>query len=232
MKTLNSNWIIFKDNRGLSKELAREILNIAKKSIRLNGCFTIVLTGGRSVTNLYKILSKSVSDWSRWCIYIGDERCLPLQDKDRNDQDIDNIWLNSSQIPKKNIYFIRAELGCNNGAHDYENVLKDVTIFDVVLLSIGVDGHVASLFPGHYHNNNKSVIVEYNSPKYPKNRISMSYLRLNQANNVFKVVSGTSKQDAVALWLQGKSLPINQIKGISEKVYICKDSLPEGVCLD
>ena len=66
MKILNENWLIFKDNNDLSKELAREILDIAKNSIRLNGCFTIVLAGGRSVTNLYKIFRQSTSDWDKW----------------------------------------------------------------------------------------------------------------------------------------------------------------------
>jgi len=227
MKILNENWLIFKDNNGLSKELAREILDIAKNSIRLNGCFTIVLAGGRSVINLYKILRQSTSDWNKWYVYIGDERCLPLQDKERNDHIINSIWLNNSQIPENNINFIKAELGHDNGAYDYEEVLKNIVSFDVVLLSTGEDGHTASLFPGHYYDNNKSVVVERNSPKRPKDRISMSYSRLNRANNVFKVVSGVSKQNAVGLWLQGKILPISQIKGLSEKVYICKDALPE-----
>jgi 6-phosphogluconolactonase len=229
MKILNENWLIFKDNNDLSKELAREILDIAKNSIRLNGCFTIVLAGGRSVINLYKILRQSTSDWNKWYVYIGDERCLPLQDKDRNDHIINSIWLNNSQIPEKNINFIKAELGHDNGAYDYEEVLENIASFDVVLLSIGEDGHTASLFPGHYYDNNKSVVVEHNSPKRPKDRISMSYSRFNRANNVFKVVSGASKQNAVGLWLQGKTLPINQIKGLSEKVYICKDALSESL---
>jgi len=229
MKILNENWLIFKDNNDLSKELAREILDIAKNSIRLNGCFTIVLAGGRSVINLYKILRQSTSDWNKWYVYIGDERCLPLQDNERNDHIINSIWLNNSQIPEKNINFIKAELGHDNGAYDYEEVLKNIVSFDVVLLSIGEDGHTASLFPGHYYDNNKSVVVEHNSPKRPKDRISMSYSRLNRANNVFKVVSGVSKQSAVGSWLQGKSLPINQIKGLFERVYICKDALPESL---
>ena len=190
MKILNENWLMFKDNNDLSKELAREILDIAKNSIRLNGCFTIVLAGGRSVINLYKILRQSTSDWNKWYVYIGDERCLPLQDKERNDHIINSIWLNNSQIPEKNINFIKAELGHDNGAYDYEEVLKNIVSFDVVLLSIGEDGHTASLFPGHYYDNNKSVVVEHNSPKRPKDRISMSYSRLNRANNVFKVVRG------------------------------------------
>ncbi len=104
-------------------------------------------------------------------------------------------------------------------------MLNNVDSFDVTLLSMGEDGHVASLFPGHLHDKNKSVVAEYNSPKYPKKRVSMSYSRLNRSKNVFKVVSGSSKQQAVDLWLKGKVLPINKVFGYSEKVFICRNLL-------
>jgi 6-phosphogluconolactonase len=219
------NWFFFKDIDKLSEQLANEILDIAKNSIKLNNNFKIVLAGGTSVINLYKILRNSKSDWRRWQIYIGDERCLPLQDNDRNDHIINKVWLNSSPIPKQNINFMHAELGADNGALHYEKMLKNIGDFDIVLLSIGEDGHAASLFPDHLYNEKKSVVVERNSPKYPKDRISMSYSRLNQSKNIFKVVNGSSKQNALNLWLEGAVLPINKINGYSEKVYICEDVL-------
>jgi 6-phosphogluconolactonase len=121
---------------------------------------------------------------------------------------------------------MHTELGADNAALHYEDVLKNIEDFDIVLLSIGEDGHTASLFPDHLYAENKSVVVEYNSPKYPKDRISMSYSRLNQTRNVFKVISGTLKQSAVNFWINGSTLPINKINGHSEKVYICEDALP------
>jgi 6-phosphogluconolactonase len=226
MKKSNDSWLIFKDNISLSKELAREILDIAKISIKLKGSFTIVLAGGSSPIDLYKILSQSESNWSKWYIYIGDERCLPLGDKDRNNQIIDEIWLNNSSIPISNINFIRSELGAMEGMLHYERTIENINYFDVVLLSIGEDGHTASLFPGHAYEESQNVVIEQNSPKYPKDRISMSYLRLNKSKNVFKIILGKSKKRAVKLWLQGVILPINQVHGDSEKVYICTNALP------
>jgi 6-phosphogluconolactonase len=69
-------------------------------------------------------------------------------------------------------------------------------------------------------------VVERNSPKYPKERVSMSYLRLNRSKNVFKIINGISKQGSLDLWLKGQDLPISQVNGFNNKIYICKDALP------
>jgi len=227
MKKLNNNWLVFDDEKSLSKILAQEILTIAKKSILKKDCFNIVLTGGRSAISLYKILSKSNSNWDKWHIYISDERFLPAGHKDRNDKEINKVWLNNSSIPNKNIHFIKAELGLLEAREEYEKELRKINKFDLVLLSMGEDGHVASLFPNHKYNIDKNVVVENNSPKWPKDRITMSYSRLNQTHNVFKIISGMCKQKAVSLWLQeDNNLPFSQIKGCSERIYICEDALP------
>jgi len=225
MKILNDNWLIFDDEMSLSKALAQEILNIAKKSISEKNCFSIVLTGGQSVLNLYKILSKSDSNWGKWHIYIGDERFLPAGHKDRNDQTINEIWLDNSTIPKKNIHFIKAELGLLEARVEYENTLKKNDKFDVVLLSVGEDGHVASLFPNHSYPDNKMVVIESNSPKSPKQRLSMSYKQLNKSNYIFKLLIGKSKQQAVHLLQKNTNLPMTKVTGECEKLYICKNAI-------
>jgi len=197
-------------------------LNIAKKSIFEKDCFSIVLTGGQSVLSLYKILSKADSNWDKWHIYISDERFLPARHKDRNDQTINKIWLDNSTIYKKNIHFIKAELGLLEARAEYEDTLKRIDKFDIVLLSMGEDGHIASLFPGHIYPKEQLVVIEQNSPKPPKERISMSYKQLNQSHYVFKLIMGESKQKAVALLKQNVNLPIARVNGDFEKKYLCK----------
>jgi 6-phosphogluconolactonase len=219
MKILNDNWLIFDDEMSLSKALAQEILNIAKKSIFEKDCFSIVLTGGQSVLSLYKILSKADSNWDKWHIYIGDERFLPAGHKDRNDQIINEIWLDNSPVPKKNIHFIKAELGLLEARVEYENTLKKNDKFDVVLLSMGEDGHIASLFPNHVYPEEQMVVVEQDSPKPPKERVSMSYQQLNKAHYVFKLIIGESKQKAVTLLEQNVNLPIAKVNGDCNKIY-------------
>ena len=223
---LKDNWSIFENIDKLSIQVANDILDIAKISIKSTGSFKIVLAGGKSLIPTYKILSHSNADWGRWHIYIGDERCLPLKNKERNDHNINIIWLNNSPIPKKNIHFIRAELGAKQAVRHYEATLKEVENFDVTLLSMGEDGHTASLFLGHQYDIKRDVVIVNNSPKKPKQRISLSYARLNRSNRVFKIISGSSKCNAVRLWLNNIQLPINQINGDSEKVYLSQDALP------
>ena len=225
MKILNDNWLIFDNEMSLSKALAQEILNIAKKSIFEKDFFSIVLTGGQSVLNLYKILSKADSNWDKWHIYIGDERFLPAGHKDRNDQTINEIWLNNSTIPQKNIHFIKAELGLLDARVEYENTLKRIDKFDVVLLSMGEDGHIASLFPNHIYPEEQMVVVERGSPKPPKERVSMSYQQLNKTHYVFKLIVGEPKQKAVILLGQNINLPITWVNGECEKLFFCKNAI-------
>ncbi|MBC8148030.1 MAG: 6-phosphogluconolactonase, partial [Bacteroidetes bacterium] len=80
---LNNNWNIFKNINELSQKLANDILSDAESSIKSKNSFKIVLAGGNSILQTYEILSNSKSDWGKWHIYIGDERCLPLKDKER-----------------------------------------------------------------------------------------------------------------------------------------------------
>ena len=225
MKILNDNWISFDDEMSLSEALAQEILNIAKKSIFEKDCFSIVLTGGQSVLSLYKILSKADSNWDKWHIYIGDERFLPIGNKNRNDRLINEIWLDNSPINKKNIHFIKAELGLLKAKLEYEKILKKIDKFDVVLLSMGEDGHIASLFPNHIYPEEQMVVIERSSPKPPKERVSMSYQQLNKAHYIFKLIIGESKQKAVTLLEQNVNLPITRVNGNCEKLYICKNAI-------
>ena len=90
---MNANWLSFDNKKTLLEALSKEIVYIAKKSIIENNCFNIVLTGGQSILGLYKILSKSKSDFKKWHIYISDERYLPRDHQDRNDEAINHIWL-------------------------------------------------------------------------------------------------------------------------------------------
>ena len=224
---LTDNWIVCDSVSDLSVQLAHQILITANKSIELNNEFKIVLAGGSSFTGVYEILKESESDWSKWRVYIGDERCLPMGDRNRNDYLINKMWLCNGRIPKERINFIPVELGAENALRSYKHTLKNVADFDLTLLGMGEDGHTASLFPDSaYSNTGRSdVLIGRNSPKPPRNRISMSYSRLNRSKYVLKAVCGHAKANALNLWLHGGDLPISKIHGHNEKVFVCKNAL-------
>jgi len=230
-ESLKDNWLVFDDIDILSKYVAKNIMKIANNSIEREGRFTIVLAGGSSFSKVYKILNNLKSDWSKWHIFVGDERYLPLGDEDRNDRNINQVWLDNSNIPKANIHFIRPELGLSMGANKYEKAVSSVKRFDVVLLGMGNDGHTASLFPGHYYED-RLVVIEKKSPKSPAHRISMSYSALNRSEYIFKVVCGSDKKHAVDLWMNGQDLPISRIHGMKERVYVCQDCMPKKYIVD
>jgi 6-phosphogluconolactonase len=84
--------------------------------------------------------------------------------------------------------------------------------FDMVLLGMGEDGHVASLFPGHEHAQNELVHAVHNSPKPPSERVSISAGGLSTSHEVIFLITGSNKQKAVNRWKQGEDLPVGSIQ--------------------
>ncbi|MCK5926040.1 MAG: 6-phosphogluconolactonase, partial [Methylococcales bacterium] len=146
------NWQHLDNNQALAQTAADLILKSAKQAIAEKGGFRLVLAGGGTPENAYRLLIEAKTDWSKWHIYYGDERCLPVDDSERNSLVAEQKWLDLVAIPKAQIHRIAAELGAEAGAEQYAKVVAEAAGFDLVLLGMGEDGHTASLFPGHIHN--------------------------------------------------------------------------------
>ena len=88
---------------------------------------------------------------------------------------------------------------------------------DLVMLGVGPDGHVASLFPGHEHPSGELVVGEADSPKPPPRRISLSRELINRASRVWFVAAGEDKAEAIRGSVQGDtSLPAGVARGVDE----------------
>ena len=185
----------------------------AKQAIELRGEFTIVLAGGSTPKALYELLPALNTDWSRWQIYFGDERCLPVGDVDRNDTMAMQSWLAKVPIPAAHIHCIAAEQ-FQQAAVDYAAQLESVDKFDLVLLGVGEDGHTASLFPGDNtgFDHTAAAIFITDSPKPPPQRITLSAQRLSRANAVWFLATGSGKRDILQRWRSGEELPVAKIK--------------------
>lgn len=190
------------------------IIQNADARIRESGRFKIVLAGGSTPKKLYEQLGRLDAQWDAWEIYFGDERCLPPEHPERNSKMAFDAWLAHVPIPGSQIHVIPAELGPEEGARRYTEILKGAGEFDLVLLGLGEDGHTASLFPGGQWGSQDAIAV-FDAPKPPAERISMSALRLGFTRKTIFLVSGESKRQAVTDWRSGRSIPASAITPVS-----------------
>jgi 6-phosphogluconolactonase len=205
----NCRWHYQADVNQLIGDLRDRIAVLAENSIKEKGFFTIVLAGGSTPKMLYQQLISLPTDWSRWQIYFGDERCLPIGHIDRNDTMAKQAWLNHISMPKENIHSIHAEK-MHLGAVEYSALVNQVNQFDLVLLGLGEDGHTASLFPNDQSGMlvvaPSAVLIDH-APKPPSRRISLSAQRLGGADAVWFLATGVSKREALLAWRAGESIP-------------------------
>jgi len=208
-------WIGAADATALTQAARQRILAAAAGAIAERARFVIVLAGGDTPRGVYQLLRTAHTDWSRWHVYFGDERCLPAKDVERNSRMAADAWLDHVSIPTNQIHTIPGELGPDAAALAYAHVLRDVDEFDLVLLGLGADGHTASLFPGHSWGDAPEAgdtLAIFDAPKPPPRRVSLSGARLSRAREVLFLIAGASKRDAVARWRAGEKLPPNAIR--------------------
>jgi 6-phosphogluconolactonase len=225
---VGSRWTAVADATALRREAYRRIVDAASRAISQRGRFLIVLAGGNTPRDTYRMLRGADADWSRWQIHFGDERCLPADDPERNSQSAGDTWLDHVAIPKNNVHAIATELGAEAAAHAYICSLRDVDNFDLVLLGLGEDGHTASLFPGHdwgESTNSPDALAIFDAPKAPPERVSLSAARLSRAREVLFLVEGEAKRDAVTRWRDGEQLPAAAIRPVAGVDVLVEASL-------
>ena len=181
----------------------------------------VVLTGGTigigTLAALAQLPAREAVDWGRVHLWWGDERFVPSGDKDRNETQardalLDGLPLNPAFVhvmaPSDGPDGDDAEAAAERYAAEltkYAPEGADAPEFDVLLLGMGPDGHIASLFPERpgTHETTPSAIAVHNSPKPPPNRISLTFRVIQAAREVWVVASGAEKAEAVARALSG-----------------------------
>jgi 6-phosphogluconolactonase len=215
------NWHRFDDAEQVAAAAYQQIITAAQQAISERGAFKLVLAGGTTPEKVYRLLADTNADWANWHIYYGDERCLPVDHVDRNSLIAEQAFLNKVAIPSAQIFTIPAELDPETAAKQYQQTVANALPFDMVLLGMGEDGHTASLFPNHVHNENELAHAVYNSPKPPPERVSISAKALSDTWHLLFLITGANKQDAVKAWRAGADLPIASIEPKSPiDVYI------------
>jgi len=207
-QTSGFRWHCFNDAAAVTQEAVDRILAAAERAVAAHGVFRLVLAGGSTPERAYRRLADTDTDCSRWQLYLGDERCLPVDDPDRNRTMIEQAWLHQSSLTPGQIHWIPAERGAGQGASDYQAITEQALPFDLVLLGMGEDGHTASLFPGHRHDPQRLVVPVSDAPKPPPERISLNYTALQQTRGMLVLITGEGKREAVQRWRAGESLPV------------------------
>lgn len=203
-------WHLYPSLEDLEARALAAVTRAAAQAVSARGRFSIVLAGGSTPQRLYRALAGAPADWERWHVWFGDERCRPPGGPGRNDAMARAAWLDRVPIPPAQIHAIPAELGPEEGAARYAQVLAGAGEFDLVLLGLGEDGHTASLFPGAHLGEAPgapAALAVRGAPKPPSERVSLSAARLSAARQVLFLVSGAAKRQAVRAWAGGAALP-------------------------
>jgi 6-phosphogluconolactonase len=217
-------WHTFESMTELEQTLVAKILQIAQHAIDHKGSFHIVLAGGSTPKRIYEALADAKAEWNAWHIYYGDERCLPIEHPERNSRMASTAWLNHVAIPAAQIHPMPAEEEINIAAAKYAQLVKNIELFDLVLLGLGEDGHIASLFPAHdpgVSDDAPETMIILDAPKPPPQRISLSAHRLSKTRQLIFMITGINKAHAVKDWRSGVYIPATTVtpaKGVD--IYI------------
>lgn len=164
--------------KNIAKETASLLELSIKKLLKKQKLVILGVPGGRSVPKIFKLLSKKKLSWSKIHFFLVDERCVSIDDEESNFKLLKENLLDHIKIPAKNIH----PFNHKTGAISYSEEFKKFENFDIILLSSGEDGHIASLYPNYsILNKSKEFIFVSNSPKPPKRRISASKKQLEKS---------------------------------------------------
>lgn len=190
------------------------LLTAVLDAISARGTAHVALTGGTMGSAVVAALADHPAhdavDWSLVHFWWGDERYLPAGDADRNDTQNDEAGLRDLTHGSDRVHRVPGpdEVdSAEEAARRYEEALREhgSQSFDIVLLGVGPDGHIASLFPGHPQQGAAETIAVavHDSPKPPPTRVTLTAECLSRSREVWFIVSGADKAEAVAKGVAG-----------------------------
>lgn len=194
--------------RRASSEIARHL----EATRAEHGVAHLALSGGSTPTRTYELLAGEPVDWSGVEVWFADERCVPPDDPESNYRLASETLLGPAAIGSGRVHRMEGELGPEEAARRYALALGDgvsrreheLPVLDLIVLGIGPDGHVASLFPGAATlkaPQQELCLGVWDSPKPPPERVTLSLAVLRAAERCLLLVTGAGKADAVSAML-------------------------------
>jgi 6-phosphogluconolactonase len=199
------------DAEAVSERAAAELARRLASARRERGIAHLALSGGSTPRRAYELLGRTLEEWEGIDVWFADERCVDPESEQSNYRLARETLLEPAGIAAERIHRMEGELGPEQGALRYARALGErvaphagVPALDVIVLGIGADGHVASLFPGAstLDAGERAICLPvHDSPKPPLERITLSLAVLRAARRCLLLATGAAKSDAVAAML-------------------------------
>lgn len=238
--------IVHNDADVLAEAVASRLINRLADAQAHRGEASIVLTGGRIAAKVYQnILGspiRTVVNWSKVDFWWGDERFLPSGDPERNETQareafLDHLTVDPARVhpmaaadavdtPEEAAELYRSELAKAASSATLASrklaEFEGTPAFDLLLLGIGEDGHVASLFPGNpaLDVDTVAAVGVRNSPKPPPERVSLTMTAINSATAAWIIASGAGKAEAVDEALSKRELPAGRVQAVGHTRWL------------
>ena len=202
----------------LGRTAAGRFTAIVQRAVLVHGAAMVSLTGGHTPRHVYELLADPHEEW-RWRIpwervhlFWGDERNVPPDHPDSNYGMARDALVATIPVPAEQVHRMRGELEAEEAARAYEIELADAfrlagrtdQIFDLMLLGLGDDAHIASIFPGSpvLHERTRRVAAPWVEHLHAR-RITLTPPALLDARVIIMLVEGSQKADAVTAAIEG-----------------------------
>lgn len=203
--------ISFPDAESLAKEAARRFLEKIKSHAPRKEKFIVALSGGRITKtffqNIVEQAKETNEDFTGVSFFWADERCVPPDHPESNYRLARSLLLDPLGIAEEKVFRVKGELPPPQAAAEAQSRLFEVArdrkdgqpVTDLLLLGMGEDGHVASLFPDADPRvtESRETYISVIGPKPPPQRITLTYPAIIAAREVWVLASGVGKEDAL-----------------------------------
>lgn len=208
---------IFADGLAIAKYAAQKFVEIASHAVAQKGSFAVALSGGSTPKTLYGMLVNDAAlraqvPWDKTFVFFGDERHVGPDDTLSNFRMATEAMISKSPLRPEQVFRVKGEYAdADKAAQEYERDIRahfklsdgQFPRFDLVLLGMGEEGHVASLFPGTKALYENRRIATHNwVGKVLMDRITLTAPSINNAANVIAMVTGLEKAPALTAVLE------------------------------
>lgn len=220
----------------LAQRVSEQIGAEAKQATEARDRFLIALSGGSTPRRSYELLAENASlDWSRFQLFVGDERAVPLNDPRSNYRMVRESLVSRKEELVGHLHHLSTESAdLETVARGYQSTLEDYLgpegIFDLVLLGVRPNGALAGLLPGKQDSFSEDRwVVSQPAQEDQPGRVSLSLRSIQRARRVFVIAAGASKAEVVARILDPQSelsYPAQALREIASKTvwFLDRDS--------